>query len=102
MSKSTCMSPPNLKPSLKRQVKPVLVPQNGYKCRVVNLSAVEFFKPHSVDGLRMSGKVSGVSVQVSGNDACLPNLTDLNVVKFKILTPDTRHLKPVIKRCSIK
>jgi hypothetical protein len=40
--------------------------------------------------------VSGVSVQVSEKDDSLRNATSLNVVKFVILTPDTRNLKPYL------
>ena len=40
--------------------------------------------------------VSGVRFQVSEKDDRMPILISLNIIGCLILTPDTRHLKPLL------
>ena len=45
--------------------------------------------------------VSGVRFQVSEKDDRMRILIFLNVIRFLTLTPDTRHLKPVLLKKTI-
>ena len=54
---------------------------------MVYFSSVEFFNQHNVFGFRC---------QVSEKDDRMRIPIILNVIRFLTLTPDTRHLKPVL------